>query len=1163
MKKCLKNAVSLCVVLTAVACFGWSRDGEVPWRRMDDSLVTPHRKFASPVAGKKLKAMMFCSGLAQREIIELKQRFEYDYILFPQLSKKVFSPFDKGGSGSANSMTAEDYMAERKKLIAMMPGCDMFVVGKFKFTTFPEDVKAPILARVKNGATLIQVFYDGTTDYLPGLQYKDCKIDFPVNAVPSLRQSVVKVASLGKGKVLAIRFKGGHNKPFVMNDQAFLEQLTPFECDHPLYYDYALAFFGKCMWSVAEPGRLIFDKLASDGSVSLKKAPPAKSTFAYEFVDIYGNVLAKGKLKAAKNTRIPIPKLPNTVRMLDVKLLDAAGKVIDFQTTPVAVDNGNKISVALAKEGYQPDEPVKGKIVLAKPAKGTVELTFTDEKEKMIWRQTWKADRKEIPFSIPLKHQQSNWALVQAKLYQDNRLFDEAQTDAYFDTCNREVDTEDFAFGMWSYAGSNARIDHEWLRMMAREGVDNLMCNQTPWTSSTSDKHRFTPRRLKRLGIRYGIYIARCVTAHWLKYYNKCAYGFWEQYQKTGKIDENSPEMRHHYSSLVSLTKQAKDVGVYFYNLGDENMSSMSEKDENCFCADCQRRFRNYLKTQYKNLAALNKEYGSAYKSFDEIKAIPFAKAMESGKFSLWFDFRCFTEIEFANWHRYLKAVIRKFDPNARVGLEGMVYPHSSFTGFNLPYMLPHFQFCAPYFVSRDVRAVNKYLGTKDKGRGLLRSAWFGSYDGEMTDHYVMQPPWRYLFGGLGGAFYWYSGSPVNAFSFANNCISGPDMRPLTQFTKAAEQIRTIKNSGVGMMLINSARPSTGVYMHYSNLSLHGATLNPDKTSWEISMKEFNALIDWLGISMEYLSPEEMERGIPKDAKLLILPYSQAMSAKEAENIRTFVRNGGTVVTDFNPAILSEHGKFLEKSRLADVFGKFEKLHVNKFGKGYAFYLGDYLSGVDARIQRKEANGILSSMLKIFAKAGVTPFAVVKDGDGKYMDVSVFANNNDRYVCLLGQRDAPAAAKKSTGAEAGTTVLSAQGGSFRRTVTLAKPMHVYDVLNGHKYLGKIKQIQTVLKPAEGRIFACLEHVAKTPVISCASAKTVKAGSEIRFKIRNLDKTAIVTIRDAKGNVVHEQRTIRPEVRFIPAFNDPAGNYTATVKDVIGGKQTQVKFTVQK
>ena len=82
MKKCLKSVLSLCAVLTAVACFGWSRDGEVPWRRMDDSLVTPHRKFASPVAGKKLKAMMFCSGLAQREIIELKQRFEYDYIIY-------------------------------------------------------------------------------------------------------------------------------------------------------------------------------------------------------------------------------------------------------------------------------------------------------------------------------------------------------------------------------------------------------------------------------------------------------------------------------------------------------------------------------------------------------------------------------------------------------------------------------------------------------------------------------------------------------------------------------------------------------------------------------------------------------------------------------------------------------------------------------------------------------------------------------------------------------------------------------------------------------------------------------------------------------------------------------------------------------------------------
>lgn len=1160
MKNRMKSLLFCCAALSAAVCFCWSKDGEVPWRKMDDSLVTPHRKFASPAAGKKIKAMMFHSGLAQREVVELKQRFEYDYILFPLSTKKVFSPFDKGGSGRAPSMTKEEYMGERKKLIAIMPSCDMFVVGKFKFTQFPEDVKKPILDRVKKGASLIQVFFDGTTDYLPGLQYKNCKIDFPVTAIPSLQKSEVKIASLGKGKVLSIRFKGGFNTPWLMNEQAFLEQLTPFECDHPLYYDYALAFFGKCMWTVAEPGRLIFSKLDRNGVVQLKKAPPANSTFAYEFADIYGNVLAKGRMRAVINGKIPFPKLPNSVRMLDVKLVNAAGKVIDYQVTPVAVDNGNKISVSLVKEAYVPDEPVKGKISLAKPAKGNVELTFIDEKGKLIWRQTWNAGRKEIPFTIPLKHQESNWASVRAKLYQENRLFDEARTEAFFDTCNRVEDTEDFAFGMWSYAGTKARIDREWLKVMAREGVDNLMCNLTPWASRV--KYHFTPRRLKRLGVRYGIYITRMVTSHWIKHYKKCSYGDWEYYQKTGKLTPDGKYPRQ-YNSIINMAKNAKDVGVFFYNLGDENASAINEREENCFCADCQRRFRTYLKGQYKTLAALNREYGSNYKSFDEIKAMPFTKSVEAGKCGLWFDFRCFTEIEYTNWHRYVKKLIRSVDPKARVGLEGMVYPYSSFTGFNLAKMLPHFQFCAPYFVSRDVRAVNKYLGTKDGGRGVVRSAWFGSYDGEMTDHFVMQPPWRYLFGGLGGAFYWYSGDPIHSFSFANNCITGPDMRPLTQFSKAAEQIRTIKNSGVGMMIMNSGRPATGVYMHYSNLSLHGATINPDKTSWEISMKEFNGLMDWLGISMEYLSTEEMERGIPADAKLLILPFSQAMTAKEAENIRKFVRNGGTVVTDYNPAIITEHGRFLEKSRLADVFGKFEKLHANQYGKGYAFYLGDYLTGIDSRIQRKEANGILNAMLKIFAKAGVKPFAVVKDGDDKYLDFSVFANKNDRYVCLLGQRSTAAAGKKSTGAEAGMTVLSAQGGSFHRTITLAKPMHVYDILDGRKYLGRIRTIKTVLKPAEGRVFACLENPAKTPVISLTSGRTVKPGKEIRFRIKDLDKTAIVTITDAKGNVIHELRTIRPVVRFIPAFNDPAGVCTATVTDVISGKQSKVKFTIQK
>ena len=38
-------------------------------------------------------------------------------------------------------------------------------------------------------------------------------------------------------------------------------------------------------------------------------------------------------------------------------------------------------------------------------------------------------------------------------------------------------------------------------------------------------------------------------------------------------------------------------------------------KDENCFCSDCQRRFRGWLKKVYGTLDKVNRSYKSRYKS--------------------------------------------------------------------------------------------------------------------------------------------------------------------------------------------------------------------------------------------------------------------------------------------------------------------------------------------------------------------------------------------------------------------------------------------------------------------------------------------------------------------------------------------------------------------
>ena len=82
------------LAVTAFAKADFSLDGEYPWNKMGDSVVTPHRKFYKPLSGKKPKIFFIGYKLGMREITEFRQRFDCDYQYWPASNYKTFSPFE-------------------------------------------------------------------------------------------------------------------------------------------------------------------------------------------------------------------------------------------------------------------------------------------------------------------------------------------------------------------------------------------------------------------------------------------------------------------------------------------------------------------------------------------------------------------------------------------------------------------------------------------------------------------------------------------------------------------------------------------------------------------------------------------------------------------------------------------------------------------------------------------------------------------------------------------------------------------------------------------------------------------------------------------------------------------------------------------------------------
>src|SRR5699024_2558586 len=143
------------------------------------------------------------------------------------------------------------------------------------------------------------------------------------------------------------------------------------------------------------------------------------------------------------------------------------------------------------------------------------------------------------------------------------------------------------------------------------------------------------------------------------------------------------------------------------------------------------------------------------------------------------------------------------------------------------------------------------------------------------------------------------------------------------------EQTRAYYNelrSGLAALVINSVRQSDPVAIHYSQPSMRIEWMLAQKPKGEAWVDRSSAtermdseflrlreswcrLIEDAGLQYDFVASQQVESGdlLRRGYRVLILPRSTALSAKEAEEIRSFAAQGGTVLADGDPGRYDEH----------------------------------------------------------------------------------------------------------------------------------------------------------------------------------------------------------------------------------------------------------------
>lgn len=492
--------------------------------------------------------------------------------------------------------------------------------------------------------------------------------------------------------------------------------------------------------------------------------------------------------------------------------------------------------------------------------------------------------------------------------------------------------------------------------------------------------------------------------------------------------------------------------------------------------------------------------------------------------------------------------------------------------------------------------------------------------------------PWNNIFNGYNFIALYYGDTGFGT-ALANDLTQ---YKPYKIFVKEALRIK----HGIGKLLLESKREKP-VAILYSDSSIINAPIleklghienigiprygKIDSAFSRYNFRNWTFILKHCNIPAKYISYAQLANGLlmKSDYKILILPASTALSKKEIEGIKQFVKNGGTVIADICPGISDEHCKPWEKSSLDEVFGVKQQTRnpaieecMVSFGANSQFgklNLGVKRSSVSMRVTSGKPCG----------KIGKVPLAVINNyGKGKAVLMNFLP---DKYFDIKSvMKHARKLSKESTGLRKFVNTLYDSFGGIRRlsvkpqlpllqTYTWkdngnryigfmqmvpevwwkysvlgkgkAKPLveketvirfknkaHIYNSLNG-RYLGINNKIKAKVKPARPGLYALLPY--KVSAVKIACMEKIKQGQAIEYTVSIVaDKkpgkhVLRINMVDPEGkemrhysankNCLNGKYTGTIEL----ALNEAPGEYKLVVKDIATGFITSKPFKVIK
>jgi hypothetical protein len=375
----------------------------------------------------------------------------------------------------------------------------------------------------------------------------------------------------------------------------------------------------------------------------------------------------------------------------------------------------------------------------------------------------------------------------------------------------------------------------------------------------------------------------------------------------------NDPEYMKRLFDVTYGAARAKAIYNFdYYFVGDEgSLTSYGDAFDYDWSPYTLAAFREWLKTEYGSLEALNKEWKSTFANWDDVIPLTTDEAKKSGNFAPWADHRTFMEITFANAYKTVRDGVVKGDPDGHIAVSG-TQGTGAWNGcdwYRLDQVIDDFlaygggnQWDLHRSFAKPGAMIGFWTGYGSRGISVQNAIWTAAV------HNVLYPN-----------IFWM-------YAYLN-----PDFTLSASARDMGEAFKALKFEGVGKLFIESKRQQDGIAVHWSIASLHAAaiTASDDPAAPKIVRNLQGARDGWvtcvkdLGLQFDFVSYDQLEKGKldSGEYKVFIMPASIAISPAEAAAITKFVQDGGVVIADAGVGVMDDHCSWVENGLLNDLFG--------------------------------------------------------------------------------------------------------------------------------------------------------------------------------------------------------------------------------------------------